>query len=89
MAQVIVDGVFMGAQLKTTTFDGNTKTKLIVDVYQPDSEQNSKTVQLSTDDVSLYQKMVSDFAMGSVIKIKAAVNAYKNQAYFKLLSVVE
>lgn len=87
MAQVIVDGVFMGAQLKTSEFEGNKKTSLLVDIYQPDSEQNNKTVQLRSDDVALYQKLVNDYDMGSVIKAKVAVNAYKNQAYFKLLNV--
>ena len=88
MATVIIEGVFMGAQLKTTTFDGNSKTNLYVDVYQPNSDLNEKTVQLKTDDVAMYQALSKDYDMGSIFKVRAAVNAYKNKAYFKLIEVV-
>lgn len=89
MSQVVIDGVFMGAQLKTSTFDGNTKTTVLIDVYQPESEQANKTLQLRTEDIQIYQKLLNDFAMGSLFKAKAIVTAYKNQAYFKFVSVME
>lgn len=89
MGIVTVEGVFMGAQIKSSTFDGNTKTALYVDVYQPASDLADKVVQLKSDDVALYQTLTSEFAMGSVFKAKVAVNAYKNKAYYKLLQVQE
>lgn len=87
MPQVIVKGVFMGANLKTSTFEGNSKTSVYVDVYQPDAEGTDKVVQLKSDDVSLFQSLSNEFAMGSVFEAKASVNAYQNKAYFKLLEI--
>ena len=88
MALVVIEGVFMGAQLKTSTFEGNTKTSLYVDMYQPDSESSEKTVQLKTDNVQMYELLNKEYAMGSIFKVRANVNAYKNKAYFKLLEVI-
>lgn len=88
MAIVLVEGVFMGAEVKTQTFDGNSKTSLYLDVYQPTSSQSEKMVQLKTDDVSLINTFSQDYDMGSKITVKAGVNAYKNKAYFKLIEVV-
>ena len=85
---VTIEGVFMGANVKTTNFEGNSKTSLYVDVYQPDSQQNEKMIQLKSDDVALINTLNSDYAMGSVMKISASVNAYKNKAYFKLLEII-
>lgn len=89
MALVEINGTFMGAQIKTTEFDGNKKTSLIIDVYQQQSDLNNKTVQLRSDDIALYQKLSNDYTMGSPIHVTAAVNAYKNQAYFKLVKINE
>lgn len=88
MAVVLVEGVFMGAEVKTQTYDGNSKTSLYLDVYQPTSTQSEKMVQLKTDDVSLINTFSQDYDMGSKITVKAGVNAYKNKAYFKLIEVV-
>lgn len=88
MAIVLVEGVFMGAEVKTQTYDGNSKTSLYLDVYQPTSTQSEKMVQLKTDDVSLINTFSQDYDMGSKITVKAGVNAYKNKAYFKLIEVV-
>lgn len=88
MAIVEIDGVFMGAEIKSTTYDNVTKTSLNVDIYQPKSPLNEKTVLVKTDDVSLLNKLSGEYDFGSSIKIKASVNAYKNKAYYKLLEVV-
>ena len=79
----------MGADVKKTNYDGKEKSALYVDVYQPDSDQTDKVVQLKHDDVSFISTLNKDYAMGSVFKAKATVNAYKNKAYFKLLKVVD
>ena len=88
MPLVTIEGVFMAANLKTSTFDGKEKTNLYVDIYQPESEDTEKTVQIKADDVALYQKLNKDYAMGSVFKCQASVNAYKNKAYYKLQKIV-
>ena len=89
MAQVVIEGVFMGSNIKTTEFEGNKKTNVILDLYQPNSELSNKAVQLKTDDISFYDVLSKNYATGSLIKVLASVNAYKNQAYFKLLDLVE
>ena len=88
MPKVLIKGVFMGADVKSKTFNGETKTSLHVDVYQPESEETDKMVQLKTEDLSLMNLFSKEYAMGSVIEVQAAVNAYQNKAYFKLLNVV-
>lgn len=89
MAQVIIEGVFMSAEIKSSTYEGVTKTNLLLDVYQPKSNDSEKTVSLKTDDVSLINLLNDGYDLGSTIKVKATVNAYKNKAYFKLIEVVE
>jgi hypothetical protein len=86
MPLVIIEGVFMGAEPKTSTFEGNTRTSIYVDVYQPKAE-GEKTVQLKTDDLSLLNVFTKEYAMGSLITCEASVNAYKNKAYYKLLKL--
>lgn len=88
MATVIIEGVFMNAEVKTTTYDGVQKTALYVDVYQRDSSSTEKTVQLKTEDVTLMNNLNQNYDFGSTIQAKVLVNAYKNKAYFKLLEVV-
>lgn len=88
MATVIVEGVFMGANIKTSTFEGKTKSSLYIDVYQPTSESADKMIQLKSDDVGMYQKLTDEFSMGSIFKADATVNAYQNKAYFKLVDVI-
>lgn len=88
MAKVIVQGVFMGANVKTSTFDGNTKTSLYIDVYQPEAEGTDKVVQLKTDEIDLLNVLNKDYTMGSAFEASASVNAYQNKAYFKLLEIV-
>lgn len=88
MPIVNIEGVFMGAQVKSNTFEGNTKTALYVDIYQPSSDLSDKMVQLKTEDISLYQSLVDQYDMGSIFKANASVNAYQNKAYFKLLDIV-
>lgn len=88
MAEVIIEGIFMGSELKTSTFDGNSKTQLIVDIYQKDSDLSEKTVTLKTDNLEIKNALDQNYAFGELIKVKASVNAYKNKAYFRLLEVV-
>lgn len=88
MPLVTIEGVFMGANVKTSTFDGNTKSSLYIDLYQPQSEDAEKTVQVKSDDVGLINLLSKDFTMGSMFTCTATVNAYKNKAYYKLQNIV-
>jgi hypothetical protein len=87
MASVIVEGTFMGASVKTSNYEGQEKSSLLIDVYQPFSESIDKMVQIKSDDLSLVNTINKDFVMGSEFKCKALVNAYKNKAYFKLVKI--
>lgn len=88
MAEVIIEGVFMGSSLKTTEFDGKKTTRLEVDIYQRDSTSNQKTVTAKTENLDLVDVINENYDFGSIVRIKAVVNAYKNQAYFKLLELL-
>lgn len=88
MAEVLVRGSFLGANVKSSTFDGVTKTALYIDIYQPEAEGKDKVVQLKSDDVELLNHLANSYDMGSVFQAKANVNAYQNQAYFKLIEIV-
>lgn len=87
MATVIVDGVYMGHSIKQTEYDGKKNVALYIDIYQADSSNQNKMVQLKSDDVSLYDSLEKDFSMGMPIRAYALVTAYKNTAYFKLLNL--
>lgn len=89
MTNVIVQGVFMGANLKTSSFEGKEKTNLYIDVYQPDSDDNEKTVQIKSDDLGLLGVFSKEYSMGSIFNAKCSVNAYKNKAYYKLKQIIE
>lgn len=88
MSTVYVEGAFLNAEIKKSTFDGKEKTSVYIDVYQQDSESSNKLVQVKSDDVTIYQTLINDFANGSIIKMKCLVNAYQNKAYFKLVDVM-
>lgn len=88
MAQVILEGVFMAANPKTSSFDGKEKTAIYIDVYQPDSNDTEKTVQVKTDDLALLTTLNKDFAMGSKFKCLASNTAYKNKSYYKLVKIL-
>lgn len=88
MSTVLIEGSFLNAEIKTSSFDGKEKTSVYIDVYQQDSESSNKLVQVKSDDVKLYQSLINDYAGGSVIKLKCLVNAYQNKAYFKLVDVM-
>jgi hypothetical protein len=88
MANVLLQGVFMGVNLKTSSFDGKEKSALYIDLYQPDSTDAEKTLSVKADDVSLIGKLHQEYAMGSLFSCKASVNAYKNKAYYKLVDIL-
>lgn len=88
MAVVSIKGVFMGVNVREREFDGNKRTEILIDVYQQDSPDVDKVVQIKTDDVQLLNHLNKEYAMGSVFECLATVNAYKNKAYYKLVKLV-
>lgn len=87
MALVQIEGVYMNSNVKTSTFDGKEKTSIMIDVYQPESTSNDRAIQIKADDLQLLNTLQKDYAMGSVFKCSATVNAYKNNAYYKLVAL--
>lgn len=88
MAIVNVQGTFINAALKQSTFEGKTSYSVQLDVYQPLSTQNDKMVQIKVEDAQLLQQFQTNYAMGEPISIICSVNAYKNQAYYKFIDLV-
>lgn len=88
MTLVKVKGAFLGANLKQSTFEGVTKTAVMIDIYQPEAPGTNKVVQIKTEDMTLLQTINDSYDMGSVFEATASVNAYQNQAYFKLVEIV-
>ena len=88
MAVVSIEGIFMGANIKKSNFDGKESSAVYIDVYQPDSASTDKMVQIKSDDVAIINDLNSGYTMGNPINAKVLINAYKNKAYFKLLEVV-
>ncbi|MCU4936945.1 hypothetical protein OB966_22355 [Bacillus cereus] len=87
MPQVIIEGQYLGASMKTSNFDGNQKSFVQVDVYQPDSTDNEKTVPIKCEDVTIMNNF-KDSKMGAPFKAKVSINAYQNRAYFKMLELL-
>lgn len=89
MPLVDVTGVFMGANLKNSTYDGVTKTAIYIDIYQPNAQGSDKVVQIKSDDVNLLNQINNDYDMGSVFKAETNLSAYQNKSYFKLINLVQ
>lgn len=87
MAIVQVNGVFMGANLHQTRFEGVEKTSVIVDVYQPTSPTKDKAVSIKSDDLTLLATFTNDYTVGDLVKLDCSVSAFKNDAFFKLIKI--
>lgn len=86
MAQVLVNGVFMGAHLKKSSFEGKEKLSCMIDVYQPDSPAQDKMVSVKCDDAEMTSLMNENYkAMADQINLICTVSAFNKQAYFKLV----
>jgi len=88
MAKVILKGVFMGKTVKESEFNGNKKTTLLIDVYQNDSDQSDKMVQVRTSELKYLNQLEKDYDLGSEFTCEASVSAYKNVAYYNLQQIV-
>lgn len=88
MSNVTVEGIFLGSQIDTKTFDGKETSKVLIDVYQPHSDSANKLVQLRSTDLTLVNNL-KDIAGNSPVKIKARVAAYQNNPIFHFISFVK
>jgi len=86
---VNVTGTFINASLKKTTFEGKNSFSVQLDVYQPTSPSKDKLIQIKVDDTDLLDTFNNQFSMGDPISIDCSISAYKNQAYFKLVDVIQ
>lgn len=87
MAQVIIEGQYLGSSIKTSNFNGEKKSSLQLDIYQPDSSDNDKSVVIKAEDLDLLNKL-KDTKMGTPIRAVVSINAYQNKAYFKLINLL-
>ncbi|HFK1736251.1 hypothetical protein OCD85_27265 [Bacillus pacificus] len=87
MAQVIIEGQYLGSSIKTSNFNGEQKSSLQLDIYQPDSLDNDKSVVIKAEDLDLLNKL-KDTKMGTPISAVVSINAYQNKAYFKLIKLL-
>jgi hypothetical protein len=88
MPLLSIEAVYMDSNLKNSTYDGKEKTAVYIDVYQPESPDNEKSLQIKCDDVTIFNKLKKEFAMGSKFLAQVSVTAYKNKAYYKLIKLV-
>lgn len=87
MAQVIIEGQYLGSSIKASNFNGEKKSSLQLDIYQPDSSDNDKSVVIKAEDLDLLNKL-KDTKMGTPIRAVVSINAYQNKAYFKLINLL-
>lgn len=86
MPQAIIEGQYLSSSIKTSTFNGVEKSFVQLDVYQPESTDNEKTVVIKCDDLSVMNNF-KETKMGTPVKANVSINAYQNKAYFKLVKL--
>lgn len=86
MAIVMIQGVYMGANLHKTKWDGNERTTVLIDVYQPESPLKNKALQVKSDELQVLNQLNSTYKVGDVIQLQCSVSAYKNDPVYKLVS---
>lgn len=89
MAVVEIEGMFMASEVKTSNFNGESKTDLIIELYQKGSSHHEKMVSMKTNDLSFINVFQEQYVFGSTLKVKASVSAYQNKAYYRFLEIVE
>lgn len=89
MSIVILEGMFLSAGLRERTWNDKKEVSVQLDLYQPDSPLQNKSVSVKCEDTTILNKIQNEYAMGSVVKVKCMVNAYKNAAYYRLLELLK
>ena len=88
MPQVLIEGQYLSSSIKKTNFNGQEKSHVQLDIYQPNSSDNEKTVAVKCEDLEILNTF-RDVQMGMPIQVFASINAYQNKAYFKLIDIVQ
>lgn len=86
MPKAIIEGQYLSSSIKKTSFNGVEKSFVQLDVYQPESTDNEKTVVIKCEDLEVLNKF-TETKMGTPIKANVSINAYQNKAYFKLIDI--
>ncbi|QTR73049.1 hypothetical protein JC775_20380 (plasmid) [Bacillus cytotoxicus] len=86
MPQAIIEGQYLSSSIKTSSYNGVEKSFVQLDVYQPESTDNEKTVVIKCEDLSVMNNF-KETKMGTPVKANVSINAYQNKAYFKLISL--
>lgn len=86
MPKAIIEGQYLSSSIKKSSFNGVEKSFVQLDVYQPESTDNEKTVVIKCDDLEVLNKF-KETKMGTPIKANVSINAYQNKAYFKLIDI--
>lgn len=88
MAMVHVKGQFLGAKIDKKNFDGKETISVLLDIYQPDSPLKTKNITVKVDDVEMLEVFNRTYKFGSPIEVVCSINAYRNEAYYKLIDLV-
>ncbi|EJP95772.1 MULTISPECIES: hypothetical protein [Bacillus cereus group] len=86
MPKAIIEGQYLSSSIKKSSFNGVEKSFVQLDVYQPESTDNEKTVVIKCEDLEVLNKF-KETKMGTPIKANVSINAYQNKAYFKLIDI--
>lgn len=89
MSLVVIEGNFLSASLRSQQRNGQEVVSVQVDVYQPDSPQASKTVPVRVDEVTALNDFQMKYKPMDRIKMQCTVNAYQNQAYYKMHKLLD
>lgn len=87
MAQVQVIGKLMGYGVDSRTYDGNTRQQLLIDLYQSESSDRNKSVQVRTDDLTFLNKF-QQYDDGAEVALVCSTRGYRNDVYFNLISIM-
>lgn len=87
MAVVTIEGIFMGANLHQTKWEGQERTSVLVDIYQPNSTLKSKSLQVKAEDLAYLAQFNQNYTVGEPIVLKCTVTAYKNDPTYKLVDI--
>ncbi|MDA2035654.1 hypothetical protein PDM80_28315 [Bacillus cereus group sp. Bcc02] len=86
MPKAIIEGQYLSSSIKKSSFNGVEKSFVQLDVYQPESTDNEKTVVIKCEDLEILNRF-KETKMGTPIKANVSINAYQNKAYFKLIDI--
>lgn len=86
MAKVIIEGAFLGSNLRTTERDGQKRTRLNIDMYQADAA--TPQVRISTDELDV-QNELSEIPMGTIIRVLANTSGFNGNVYFSLVEILK